>query len=155
MPRGKLVAVCIGLALSGAASDAAAEGSCGDDGPLSVVLTGGLGVAAGAVGALVSSGIIATADDTRDFDFGVGAAVGIGVTAGLSALYAIVDGTTGCSMVNSSPGGLVWSVPITTVVVGSLLPIAIWGAADKNAEPAQEQAALTAAGQVLGVTFSF
>ena len=129
------------VALSGLWSASAhAQVSCGDDGPGRVALTTGLGVAAGATGALTSAGIISLADDTREFEFYVGALVGIGVTTGLSAIYAIYDGSTGCAMANDSALGVVWSVPIVMVIVGGLLPIAVWGASDEvGAAPPPEE----------------
>jgi hypothetical protein len=117
------------------AGSAQAQATCGDDGPGRVALSAGLGVGSGATGALISSGILSAADDTRDYQFYVGALVGIGVTTGLSAIYAIYDGSTGCDMANSSALGVVWSVPIVMLVLGAALPIAVWGAADEIATP--------------------
>ncbi len=118
-------------------SNAHAQVSCGDDGAGRVALSAGLGVASGATGALISSGIVASVDDTRDYEFYVGTLVGIGVTTGLSAVYAIYDGSTGCDMANNSSLGVVWSVPIVMLVLGSLLPIAVWGASDEFGAPTE------------------
>ncbi len=116
-----------------AAWPAAAQIECGDDGPWRVALSTGLGVAAGATGALTSSGIVSAADDTRDYSFAIGALVGIGVTTGLSAIYAIYDGSTGCEMANNGALGVVWSVPIVMIILGAALPIAVWGASEEVA----------------------
>lgn len=118
------------------ATPANAQVECGEDGPWRVALSGGLGVGAGALGALTSSGIVSAADDTRDYEFYVGALVGLGVTTGLSTIYAIYDGSTGCEMANSGTLGVVWSVPIVMIILGAALPIAVWGASDEiGAEP--------------------
>lgn len=119
--------------------------TCGDDGPSRVALSTGLGVAAGATGALTSSGIVSAVDDTRDYEFYVGALVGIGVTTGLSAIYAIYDGSTGCQMANDSALGVVWSVPIVMIILGAALPIAVWGAADEIGAPAPADMEMMAA----------
>jgi hypothetical protein len=126
----------IGLGASVLAAAAPADADCGDSARV-VWLTGGIALAAGATGALVASGVIVAADDSRDYDFGVGAGVGIGVTAGLSVLYVGIDLGTDCAMARDS-AVIVWSVPIVTLVVGSLLPIAIWGAADDVEAPPEE-----------------
>jgi hypothetical protein len=115
------------------AREAAAD--CGDDASVAVGLTTGAAVLSGAAASLIASGILVAADDTRDFAFGTGAGVGIGVTAGLALVYALVDGSSGCTMVDER-SAIVWSVPITTTILGALLPIAMWGAADSvEAEP--------------------
>jgi hypothetical protein len=121
------------------ARPASAQPECGEDGPWRVALSTGLGVGAGALGALTSSGIVSAADDTRDYEFYVGALVGIGVTTGLSTIYAIYDGTTGCEMANSGALGVVWSVPIVMIILGAALPIAVWGASEEiSTEPPPE-----------------
>jgi hypothetical protein len=125
---GVAAALSLVASLAGARS---ARADCGEDGPWGVGLSAGLGVAAGATGGLVSAGVISAVDDTRDFDFVVGAFAAIGVTSGLSLIYALYDGSTGCEMSLSSPGYVVWSIPVVMVVVGAALPIAIWGAADE------------------------
>ena len=130
------VAVGIAALVLGVATDAVASGPCGDSGGVGVALSGALGVGVGAATALTSAGIISAADD---FEFGVGAGIGIGVTAGLSLVYVLVDGSTGCSMVHEQGGVVAWSVPIVAAVLGSLLPIAVWGAADELTD-AQGQA---------------
>ena len=132
--RPTCTAVALGVSLVSVARPAAAE--CGESAKV-VWLTGGVALAAGATGALVASGVIVAADDTRDYSFGVGAGVGIGVTAGLSALYVGIDLGTDCPMARDS-AVMVWSVPVVTLVVGTLLPIAIWGAADDVEAPAEE-----------------
>jgi hypothetical protein len=135
----RVAAVALLLAALLAAPEARAQsGGCGEDGPWGVGLSAGLGVAAGATGALVSSGIISAVDDTRDYSFAVGAFAGIGVTAGLSLVYALYDGSTGCEMSLGSPGYVVWSIPIVMVVLGAALPIAVWGASDEFGAPAEE-----------------
>ncbi len=113
---------------------------CGSDGPWKVALTAGLGVAVGAGASLGSAGIASATDDTRDFDFGIGALVGIGVTTGLSAIYGIYDGSTNCEMARNSSTGVVWSVPIVMFVLGAALPVAVWGASDEIGAPAADDA---------------
>ena len=137
--RATLLAAGAALSITAAARTSDAE--CADGGAGRVALTSGLGVGAGATGALGVSGILAAADDSRDFHFGIGAAVGIGVTAGLTGIYAVVDASTDCAMVTESDG-VVWSIPIVMAVVGSLLPVAVWGASDETGEPADTQQAL-------------
>lgn len=114
-------------ALATVSQDASAD--CADPGAARVAITSALGVGAGAAGALAAAGIIAGVDDTRDFKFGIGAGVGIGVTAGITAIYTLVDVASDCAMVTESDG-VVWTIPIITAIVGTLLPIAVWGAAD-------------------------
>lgn len=121
----------LALLLLASARPAHAAG-CVEYGGAGVWLSAGLGVAAGATTSLTSAGIIAAADDRSDFSFAVGAGVGLGVTGGLSLIYAIIDSTNDCAMADEQ-GGLAWSVPITTGVVGALLPLAIWGAASQDA----------------------
>ncbi len=135
-PARATVALGAALAALGLAKTADAQATCGDDGPWRVALSGGLGVGTGAAAALASSGVVSAADDTRDYAFYVGALVGIGVTTGLSTLYAIYDGSTGCQMANESALGVVWSVPIVMFVLGAVLPIAVWGASDELGAPA-------------------
>ncbi|RLB54598.1 MAG: hypothetical protein DRI90_20100 [Deltaproteobacteria bacterium] len=137
-----LTAGGVALALSSGLSDAGAEGACGESGGLTVGLTAGLGVVAGAAGALISSGVIASVDDTRDYSFGLGAGAGMGVTAGLSAIYFIFDLATGCGMANDVDG-VAWSVPVTTILVGAALPAAIWGGSDEFDVTGSDEAALT------------
>jgi len=143
-PSQVLVAGGVALVLTSVAPSATAQGGCGESGGWMVGLSAGLGLVVGAAGALISSGVVATADDTRDYAFGVGAGAGIGVTAGLSAIYLAFDLGTGCGMANETEG-VAWSVPITTLLVGSALPVAIWGGSDEIDETGTEQAALTAA----------
>jgi hypothetical protein len=133
--RAHLLALLVGVVVCAGSSDARAQG-CADDDKW-VWASGGMGVGAGAAGALAVAGALSLADDTRDFEFGVGAGVGIGVTAGLSALYTVVDLSTNCGMARESDG-IVWSVPIAMLIVGSLLPLAVWGASDEVGEPAEE-----------------
>lgn len=117
--------------LSGAAIALLTPGSSAcEEGAGRVAVSATVGVGAGAGAATLVSGILAASDDTRDFNFWIGAGVGAGVTAGLALLYALVDGSTGCTMVEA---GLAWSVPITTLIVGAALPLAIWGAVDEIA----------------------
>jgi hypothetical protein len=123
------LATCVALAFTGVSAQSAAAGKCDESGT-AVAVTSALGVGVGAAAALISSGVIVASDDTRDYDFGLGAGVGIGVTAGLTGLYTLVDASTGCMMAYDSGGYVVWSVPIVTFIIGALLPIAIWGAAD-------------------------
>jgi hypothetical protein len=137
-----LIAGGVALLLISPSSEAAAQGSCGESGGWTVALTAGLGVLAGAAGALTSSGVIASVDESRDYSFGIGAAAGIGVTAGLSAIYLIFDLGTGCGMANEADG-VAWSVPITTILVGAALPVAIWGGSEKLDATASDEAALT------------
>jgi hypothetical protein len=139
----------VGCALVGAsiATPGRAAADCGDSTAV-VWITGGVALLAGATGALVSSGVIVAADDTKDYSFGVGAGVGIGVTAGLSALYVGIDLGTDCPMARDS-AAIVWSVPIVTLVVGTLLPIAIWGAADDVEAPPEEAPPMGTSGAVV------
>ena len=138
--RQRLWATCAALTIASVSGNSAAAGKCDESGS-AVAITSGLGVGVGAAAALISSGVITASDDTRDYSFGIGAGAAIGVTAGLTGLYALVDGTTGCMMAYDSGGYVVWSVPITMFILGALLPIAIWGGADEN-EPGTEQQAL-------------
>ncbi|MBW2455447.1 MAG: hypothetical protein JRI68_13085 [Deltaproteobacteria bacterium] len=144
-PSHGLVAGGVALALLSSASAVAAQGGCGESGGWTVGLTAGLGAVVGAAGALISSGVIAAADDTRDYSFGIGAGAGIGVTAGLSAVYLAFDLGTGCGMANDTDG-VAWSVPITTILVGTALPVAVWGGSDEIEETEAAQAALSALG---------
>ncbi len=131
----------VALVVLASARPAQAAG-CSEYGGAGVWLSAGLGVAAGAATSLTSAGIIAAADDGSDFSFAVGAGVGLGVTGGLSLIYAIVDATSDCAMADEQ-GGLAWSVPVTTAVLGTLLPIAVWGAASHAATPFQPPAVET------------
>ncbi len=120
-----------------------------------MALSATLGVVAGAAGALTSSGIASAADDTRDYDFAIGALAGIGVTSGLSAIYAIYDGSTGCEMANAGSFGVVWSVPIVMLILGAALPVAIWGASDEVGAAPEDMMMTGGSGQALswGVRF--
>jgi hypothetical protein len=124
------LAVCSTICLGAARADA----DCGDGGAGRVALTSGLAIGMGAAAALVTSGVLVAADDTREFKFGVGAGVGIGVTAGITAIYAVVDASSQCAMVTEADG-IVWTIPIVAALLGALLPVAVWGAADKVGEP--------------------
>ncbi len=106
--------------------------------------SGAVGAGTGIGASLLSSGIIVGVDDTRDYHFATGALVGAGVTVGLAALFAIVDGSTGCPMTRD---GFAWSVPIVTLIVGGALPVAIWGAADEHgvADPTAQSGLSSAA----------
>jgi hypothetical protein len=126
----RLLSALVALFVVAASAPARAEGPCGEDGGVGVTLSATAGVVAGATTTLVSTGILVAADGTRDFAFGTGAAVGIGVTSGLSLIYAVVDASTGCAMVRDQ-GVIAWTVPLTTAVLGTLLPIAVWGASDE------------------------
>lgn len=108
-----------------------ARGQCPEDGALWVGVSAASGLGAGAATSLASSGIIASADPDSSYDFVTGFLVGTAVTGGLSALYGVIDGWTGCGVVREH-GGFAWSIPLTMGIVGSLLPIAIWGAADHD-----------------------
>jgi len=146
------------LALTATTQRCRAQG-CGDDGGNQVLLTAGLGLGAGASGALGTSAILAAADSSSDFKFGVGAGVGVGVTAALSAVYLAVDGSTGCRMVQRS-GSIAWSVPISMLVIGTLLPLAIWGATrsaepSANATPQSSAAAAAGVAPAAGLTLHF
>jgi hypothetical protein len=132
--RPLLCATAVAAALTTASGSAGAD--CGDSTTV-VWLTGGIALLAGATGALVATGVIVAADDTKDFSFGLGAGVGVGVTAGLSALYVGVDLASGCPMAREE-ATIVWSVPIVTGLLGTVLPIAVWGASD-DVEPAEEE----------------
>lgn len=142
----------LGCVLLGAPTQALAS-DCADPRGVRVALTAGLGAGVGAAGALGVSGILAAADDSRDYSFAVGALAGIGVTTGLSAIYALVDGASGCAMVQD---GVAWSIPITMGVVGSLLPLAVWGASpDAGEAEASADQALRAAPAIASVTIAF
>jgi hypothetical protein len=156
-PRLAAIALAaISLAATRTASAQAGQLECGEDGPWRVALTSGLGVGTGAAAALTSAGIISAADDTRDYEFYVGALVGIGVTAGLTAVYAIYDGSTGCEMANTSSLGVVWSVPIVMFVLGAALPIAVWGASDEiGATPPPDDMMMDTARRGLSWGFRF
>ena len=108
-------------------STASAQSAC-DQAAKTVAWSAAIGAGSGAAAAVGTSAIVSVADSTRDYDFGTGALAGAGVAVGLAGLYAIVDATSGCRMAESGFG---WSIPITTVVVGSAIPIALWGASDK------------------------
>jgi hypothetical protein len=116
------------------ARPAHAEGRCDERDVRAVLLTGGVAAGGGIGAAVLSAGILDALDDRRDFRFPVGAAAGGGVTLGLAALYAVIDWGTGCPMARES-AGLAWSVPISLLVVGAALPMAIWGASAET-EPA-------------------
>jgi hypothetical protein len=146
------VLLLAGLGAVASTSTAHAQvGGCREHG-LTTGLTAGIGVAAGATGALIVSGALAEGDDTRDFDFGIGVAVGIGVTAGLAGIYAAVDVATNCSMAAESGSVIIWSIPIVLFVVGAALPAAVWGASDEVA-PEEAAAALHAAPSGITVRF--
>ena len=100
-----------------------------DDCPKQSGLSGGIGVGAGALASFSSAGILSVADDTRDYSFLASAGIAAGVTGGLGILYAVIDQSSNCSMTN---GSFSWSVPIVLFAVGAALPLAIWGAAEKN-----------------------
>jgi hypothetical protein len=130
--RALAIPTLLGLGLWLAPQHHAMARDCNDGGSERVWASGGLGLASGAAASFGSSGIISAADDTRDYSFLTGALVGLAVTGGLSALYTLVDGSTGCDM---AADGIAWSVPITTLVVGAALPLAIWGASDELGAP--------------------
>ena len=133
----RLLAVAL-TSLAVATTSRPALAQCPEDGGLMVGLSAGSGVGAGALTSLASSGIIASADPGSSYHFVTGFLVGTAVTGGLSALYGIIDGTTGCAVVREQ-GGFAWSIPLTMGIVGSLLPLAIWGAADREEDPAAPQ----------------
>jgi len=109
---------------------------CGEDGPWRVGLGASLGAGLGAAGAIgVSAGLAAT--DSREFSFATGALVGVGASSALALVYGLYDGFTGCYMAGDS---IAYSVPIVTTLVGSLLPVAIWGASDEVGENTSEAA---------------
>ena len=109
--------------------------------PTSAWISGGVGAGVGVLGSFGSAGILAAADNSRDFDWLPSAAIASGVTAGLGLLFAASDHYTDCGM---SQGGLAWSAPIVLGIVGVGLPLAIWGASDKVGEsPATTTKALT------------
>lgn len=120
----------VALSRAAAAQPAPSPDSCEPHGLRDVLVTASVAAGAGIGAALATSGILAKADHTRDFHFPVGFGAGGGVALGLSAIYGVFDYYTGCHMVNAS-GGFAWSVPIVTVVVGALLPVAVWGASPK------------------------
>jgi hypothetical protein len=108
--------------------------------PTTAWLSGAIGAGAGVLGSFGSAGILAAADNSRDFDWLRSAAIASGVTAGLGLLFAASDHYTGCSM---SQGRIALSVPIVLGIVGTGLPLAIWGASDKLGEsPASSSQAL-------------
>ena len=138
-PPPRLVTVSIVLAAVVTSTPGTASAQCPEDGVLMVSLSGVAGLGAGSAMSLASSGIIASADPDSEYEFVTGFLVGTAVTGGLSALYAIIDGSTGCSVVREQ-GGFAWSIPLTMGIVGSLLPLAIWGASDQEEDPLAEQA---------------
>lgn len=128
---------------------------CPEDGALMVGLSAVSGLGAGAATSLASSGIIASADPDSEYEFLTGFLVGTAVTGGLSALYGIIDGSTGCPVVREQ-GGFAWSIPLTMGIVGSLLPLAIWGASDQEEDPLAEQAGqLTGQPAIFRLTVAF
>ena len=135
------------LVLLATASSAHGQSGCAEDGAYRVGLTAGLGAGFGAAGALGVSAIATAADPNDDYSFAVGALAGIGVTSGLALIYAFADGASGCPMVRDA-GGIAWSVPLVLGVVGSLLPLAVWGAStkDESGDAASSQALSTTAG---------
>lgn len=135
-----LVTASIVLAATTVASPRSASAQCPEDGALMVGLSAVSGLGAGASTSLASSGIIASADPDSEYDFLTGFLIGTAVTGGLSALYGIIDGSTGCPVVREQ-GGFAWSIPLTMGIVGSLLPLAIWGASDQEEDPLAEEAA--------------
>ncbi|MEM1032958.1 MAG: hypothetical protein AAF928_19635 [Myxococcota bacterium] len=126
------LAVVLGEAREGAQAQVVpTPDPCGEEGPWRVALGAGLGAGLGAAGALgVSGGLVAT--DTRDFSFRTGALAGVGASSALALLYGLYDGFTGCNMAGDT---IAFSVPIVTTLVGSLLPLAIWGASDTRDGP--------------------
>jgi len=106
------------------------------------LVSGAIGAGTGVGASLLSSGIIVSVDDSRDYHFATGALVGSGVTVGLAALFAIVDGSSGCTMTRD---GIAWSVPIVTLVLGGALPVAIWGAAEEHELSGTAQSGLSPA----------
>ena len=140
-----------------AAPSTARANGCADPNGVRVALTAGLGATFGAAGALGVSGILAAASESRDYSFAVGALTGIGVSSGLSLIYALVDGVSGCPMVREADG-VAWSIPIVMGVVGSLLPLAVWGASDDvggGDSDANSSQALTPAPKVATITITF
>jgi hypothetical protein len=135
--RSTLAAVAM-MAVVLSAPGRAGGQECPDDGPTWVAVTASLGVAAGATGALVVAGAL-TAEPKRDFDFLVGAFAGIGVTAGLSTIYGLYDGLTGCRMASDQ---IAWSIPIAMFIVGSLIPLGVWAGSDEIATEASAPAPL-------------
>lgn len=132
-----------------------ARAQCPEDGALMVGLSAVSGLGAGAATSLASSGIIASADPDSEYDFLTGFLVGTAVTGGLSALYGIIDGSTSCPVVREQ-GGFAWSIPLTMGIVGSLLPLAIWGASDQEDDPLAEQSdQLTGRTAVFRLTVAF
>lgn len=110
---------------------------CAEGDEWNVALGASLGAGIGAGASLGVAGAL-TADEGRDFSFAAGALAGIGVTVGLSTIYGLYDGFTGCRMAG---GGIAWSVPITMLVLGSLLPVAVWGASGEASTEAPVVAA--------------
>ena len=132
-----LLTIGIGVSVFHAAAPARAQSYC-DDSKGNLALTAGVAAGAGATASVGSSALAATLATSRNYNFARGTLLSVGITAGLAGLYAIVDGSSGCRM---AEGGIAWSVPITTFVVGAAIPWALWGASDKS-EPtatAQEQ----------------
>ena len=130
-----LLALGIGVSTFHVAPQARAQNHCHDS-KGNVALTAGIATGAGATASLGSSALAATLGTSRNYDFARGTLLSVGITAGLAGLYAIVDGSSGCRM---AEGGLVWSVPITTFVVGAAIPWALWGASDKSDPTATTQ----------------
>ncbi|HHH30288.1 MAG TPA: hypothetical protein ENK57_18370 [Polyangiaceae bacterium] len=148
-----VIASLVLVALSTGEPTALAQ--CPEDGALMVGLSAVAGLGAGASTSLASSGIIAAADPDSEYDFLTGFLVGTAVTGGLSALYGVIDGSTGCPVVREQ-GGFAWSIPLTMGIVGSLLPLAIWGASDREEDPLAERAnQLTAPATMFRMTVTF
>jgi len=137
-----LLAAAIGVSAVQVAPPARAQNYC-DDSKGNVALTAGVAAGAGAAASLGSSALAATLATSRNYNFTRGTLVSVGITAGLAGIYAIVDGSSGCRM---AEGGIAWSVPITTFVVGAAIPWALWGASDKSDPTATAQEQLVTLG---------
>lgn len=127
MRRGRGPIVGAVLAATVIAAPASAQ-ECREGDDWNTGLSAALGAGIGSGAALGVAGAL-TVDDRRDFSFAAGALAGVGVTVGLSTIYGLYDGFTGCRM---AEGGIAWSVPITMLVLGSLLPVAVWGASGET-----------------------
>jgi hypothetical protein len=132
-----------------------AKAQCVDDEALMVGLSAASGLGAGTASGLLSSGILASADPDSSYSFTTGLLVSAAVTGGLSALYGVIDGFAGCGLARDQ-GGFAWSVPVTMAVVGGLLPLALWGAADRqDKQDLVEATSGTASTAVLRATIRF